>query len=132
MGKRLKSLIKQPLIFLAAFIVFTLLHNAIYAIFKFEEPILFFFALASFLAFVINASYRVFLYIKAGKSALAKTKRALLVGFIITILALDWAALDDITTGSQPSYTGEYAVLAASTIIFAALISIYFRTKKKG
>lgn len=37
------------------------------------------------------------------------------------LLLLDWAALDDITTGNEPNLTGEYAILAASVIIIFAV-----------
>ena len=37
---------------------------------------------------------------------------------IFVILALDWAALDDITTGIEPNYTGEYVILILSLLIF--------------
>ena len=41
-------------------------------------------------------------------------KRLLVVG----LLLLDWAALDDITTGNEPNYMGEYLVLVMSGVIF--------------
>jgi len=31
---------------------------------------------------------------------------------------LDWAALDDITTGNEPNYFGEYGILLVSAAIF--------------
>jgi len=40
---------------------------------------------------------------------------------ILVILALDWAALDDITTGIEPNYTGEYLILILSLFIFALM-----------
>ena len=40
---------------------------------------------------------------------------------IFVILALDWAALDDITTGIEPNYTGEYVILILSLFIFALM-----------
>jgi len=40
---------------------------------------------------------------------------------IFVILALDWAALDDITTGIEPNYTGEYLILILSLFIFALM-----------
>lgn len=42
-----------------------------------------------------------------------------IVGIIVIVLfVFDWAALDDITTGSEPNYVGEYAVLLVSVIIY--------------
>ncbi|HBL52372.1 MAG: hypothetical protein A3D24_03985 [Candidatus Blackburnbacteria bacterium RIFCSPHIGHO2_02_FULL_39_13] len=49
---------------------------------------------------------------------------ALLVGMI---LVLDWAALDDITTGNEPNHAGEYAVLALSALIFIFLGIRFFQ-----
>ncbi len=48
-------------------------------------------------------------------------KRAVIIGGIIALLLLDWAALDDITTGNEPNYQGEYAILIGSVIIFVVL-----------
>jgi len=49
---------------------------------------------------------------------------------IVTLLALDWAALDDITTGQEPNYTGEYAMLIISVIIFVFLGILKIRSKR--
>jgi hypothetical protein len=43
-----------------------------------------------------------------------KMRRAVITLAIAIVLALDWAALDDITTGIEPSFVGEYATLIAS------------------
>ena len=48
-------------------------------------------------------------------------KKVLLVITIVTILLLDWAALDDITTGNEPNYLGEYATIFTSFAIFGYL-----------
>lgn len=41
-------------------------------------------------------------------------RRAVILLAIAIVLALDWAALDDITTGMEPGFVGEYATLVAS------------------
>ena len=41
-------------------------------------------------------------------------KKVLFVTLILITLALDWAALDDITTGREPDFTAEYAILITS------------------
>ncbi len=41
-------------------------------------------------------------------------KRLLIVG----LLLLDWAALDDIMTGTEQNYIGEYLMLGVSGVIF--------------
>lgn len=46
------------------------------------------------------------------------------------ILLLDFAALDDITTGNEPNYTGEYLILTLSVLVFVALAVIYRRKNK--
>ncbi|OGM84497.1 hypothetical protein A2376_03300 [Candidatus Woesebacteria bacterium RIFOXYB1_FULL_47_31] len=49
-------------------------------------------------------------------------KKYLLATFVIGLLILDWLALDDITTGSEPNYDGEWAILIVSAAIFGFLI----------
>ncbi len=61
---------------------------------------------------------------------MSRLKKIGLIIFILVILLLDFAALDDITTGNEPTLFGEYAMLAASVVIFAVLIFIYLRKKK--
>lgn len=51
---------------------------------------------------------------------------------ILILLALDWAALDDITTGNEPNYNGEYMILAVSVLIFGLLIFLYIKKWKKS
>ena len=41
---------------------------------------------------------------------------------ILTILLLDFAALDDITTGNEPNFYGEYLIIFASFVFFGYLI----------
>lgn len=53
-------------------------------------------------------------------------KKASVALLIILLLTLNWAALDDITTGSEPNLTGEYAVLALSaSLVLSAML--YFK-----
>lgn len=40
----------------------------------------------------------------------------------VILLSLDWAALDDITTGSEPSFTLEYLILGASIVGLGILL----------
>jgi len=51
---------------------------------------------------------------------------------ILILLALDWAALDDITTGNEPNYNGEYMILAVSVLIFGLLIFLYIKKWKQS
>jgi len=46
---------------------------------------------------------------------------------VMGLLLLDWAALDDITTGNEPDYWGEYLVLAVSGVVF-----LWLWRKRKG
>lgn len=57
-------------------------------------------------------------------------KRALIVILLFALLALDWAALDDITTGNEPDYYGEYAILLGSIVVFAAIGWIQLNRKR--
>ena len=40
---------------------------------------------------------------------------------IAAILAVDWAALDDITTGNEPDFAGEFVALPVSLPILVVL-----------
>jgi len=57
-------------------------------------------------------------------------KRIFLKGVFIILLLLDWAALDDITTGNEPSLFGEYLVVIASLPILAVIGYYLFRKIK--
>jgi len=50
-------------------------------------------------------------------------KKVLFVTLILITLALDWAALDDITTGREPDFTAEYIILVVSVPILIFSIS---------
>jgi len=58
-------------------------------------------------------------------------RRFLLFALILILLVLDWAALDDITTGNEQNYFLEYAVLLISLLIFGILGLVIFRRKQK-
>ena len=49
-------------------------------------------------------------------------RRVLVILVISVFILLDWAALDDITTGNEPNLYGEYATLLMSVAIFAFLL----------
>jgi hypothetical protein len=48
-------------------------------------------------------------------------KRLVVIGMVVVLLALDWAALHDILKG-EPDVRGELAMLALSAVVFAGLI----------
>ncbi|HEY5600497.1 MAG TPA: hypothetical protein VIK81_00230 [Patescibacteria group bacterium] len=50
---------------------------------------------------------------------------------IIFLLILDLLALDDITTGNEPEFFGEYFILAISVLVFLALGIFFFKKKIK-
>lgn len=49
---------------------------------------------------------------------------------VLVVLLLDWLALDDITTGTEPNYWGEYTILIGSAIFFIALLIFRARGSK--
>ena len=51
---------------------------------------------------------------------------------ILSILALDWAALHDILKGNEPDYSLEYTTLAVSALVFGLLIVSAWRRKSKS
>ncbi|MBI2074816.1 MAG: hypothetical protein HYT83_03215 [Candidatus Levybacteria bacterium] len=57
--------------------------------------------------------------------AILTIKNVLILCFVIILLLLDFAALDDITTNKQPGYFWEYLMLFASILIFIFLGRIF-------
>jgi len=51
---------------------------------------------------------------------MVKSKKVALI-IIFIFLLLDFAALDDVTTGSEPSFVGEYAMLVVSIPVFVVV-----------
>ena len=58
-------------------------------------------------------------------------KTVLLIGMVMLLLALDWAALHDILKG-EPNLYAEYGMILFSTIVFGVMIFIGLRRKNKG
>ena len=50
---------------------------------------------------------------------------------VLALLLLDVAALDDITTGNQPNFYAEYAMLGISMPLLAALVWILSRLRQR-
>jgi len=57
-------------------------------------------------------------------------KTVLLMGLVVLLLALDWAALHDILKG-EPNLYAEYGTILFSTIIFGVMIFIGLRGRNK-
>ena len=57
-------------------------------------------------------------------------KKVLVWGIVLSMLVLDWAALDDITTGNEPNYFLEYTILFISLLIFG--LAGFITLKKRG
>ena len=57
-------------------------------------------------------------------------KTLLLIGIVVLLLALDWAALHDIMKG-EPNLYAEYGMILFSMIIFGVMIFIGLRRKNK-
>ena len=56
-------------------------------------------------------------------------KKLLAIILVVVVLALDWAALDDITTGLESDYLGEYAVLGVSLLFLLLLGWVVLRNR---
>lgn len=50
---------------------------------------------------------------------------------VVMLLMLDWAALDDITTGTEPDFYGEYAILIISVVVWGVMSYIVLRRRFK-
>lgn len=53
-------------------------------------------------------------------------KKKLIIIMTIILLSLDWAALDDITTGHESSFLAEYLILLLSIPIFVFIIYTFY------
>ncbi|MBI4405916.1 MAG: hypothetical protein HY537_17285 [Deltaproteobacteria bacterium] len=60
---------------------------------------------------------------------MSRKTRFLLLMLLAILILLDWAALDDIATGKEPSLLSEYLMLIVSTPILLAIG--YFLVRKK-
>jgi drug/metabolite transporter (DMT)-like permease len=60
-----------------------------------------------------------------------KIKKIFFWIFIVSLLAIDWAAIHDIIKGEEPSLKNEYATLILSAFILIS-IGIYFYLKKNN
>jgi len=49
-------------------------------------------------------------------------KKWLVKLLVVGLLVLDFLALDDITTGNEPNYVGEWSILVVSVVVFGVLI----------
>ena len=56
--------------------------------------------------------------------------KALVWEIVLSLLVLDWVALDDITTGNEPNFFLEYAFLLIGVLVFSLIGFIVL--KKKG
>ena len=59
-----------------------------------------------------------------------KMRTVLLIGTIVLLLLLDWAALHDILKG-EPNLYAEYGMILFSIIVFGVMIFIGLRRKNK-
>ncbi len=116
-SQSLLSKIKYPFLFAALFIVSAFFHNLIFALFEFEEPVFLILAVLSLVAIPTSIIYQL-------------THHYLITFISFLILALDWTALDDITTGNEPDYNGEYLVVAISAVFFIGVVGWLLRRRK--
>jgi hypothetical protein len=58
-------------------------------------------------------------------------KTVLLIGMVVLLLALDWAALHDILKG-EPNLYAEYGMILFSIVIFGVMIFIGLRGKGRA
>jgi hypothetical protein len=61
-----------------------------------------------------------------------RLKKSSVVFLVLILLLLDWLALDDITTGQEPNYYGEYTMLVISVPAIAGLTILWKKITKKS
>lgn len=59
-------------------------------------------------------------------------KRIFLLAAFVGLLLLGWAALDDITTGNEPSFVGEYVILINSMPLLILIARQYMSLKQSS
>lgn len=59
-------------------------------------------------------------------------KRALVWIGVVALVLLNWAALDDITTGSQPNFILEYSFVIASVLLLVGWLYLSWRRRASG
>lgn len=57
-------------------------------------------------------------------------RKIILTGIVLITLILDWAALDDITTGNEPDFFGEYLILIISIPVIIFAVYLFLKKKK--
>ena len=60
---------------------------------------------------------------------MATAQRGLVWLGIVALVLLNWAALDDITTGNEPNFIVEYTVVSGSVLLLAAWVALRWRRK---
>ncbi|MBI4539917.1 MAG: hypothetical protein HY704_10465 [Gemmatimonadetes bacterium] len=55
-------------------------------------------------------------------------RRGLIAVSVLLVLLLDWAALDDITTGNEPGYALEYLMVVVSLPLLGLLWWLWWRS----
>ena len=56
----------------------------------------------------------------------------ILLAVSLVVLALAYAALDDITTGRQPSFVLEWVMVAVALVWFAVVPVLWRRRRRRG
>ena len=59
-------------------------------------------------------------------------RKKILIALIVIVILLDWAALDDITTGNEPDYFMEYLTVIISVPILLTVGYFLFRNRKNS
>lgn len=57
-------------------------------------------------------------------------KKALSLIVIAILILLSMAALEDITTGNEPSYIGEYGIIVTTIIVSGIFGFMFFKEKR--
>lgn len=58
--------------------------------------------------------------------------KPVLIAVVLVVLLFDWVALDDITTGNEPSFLGEYAMLIVSVVVLGVVAWFWQQKERKS
>lgn len=57
-------------------------------------------------------------------------RKIILTGIVLITLILDWIVLDDITTGNEQDFFGEYLILIISMPVVIFAVYLFLKKKK--
>ena len=135
--------IKIPLYLFGAFVLFAILHNAMYGLFGIEEPVFFFLALLSALGFAVSLIYALIVFItklvkrdiKSSKKGLGKSERTIIKYYWTVLIMILGMVLNYLNLGVKEfagfNRVGTYLIYVGFLGIILVTLQALWKKKKK-